>query len=215
VQFSRDGKWIASGSFDRTIRVWRADNGQLVRVLRGHEQAVVGIAISPDSQLLASGGDDSTVRIWRLSDGALLPTRATSDGDGSPPPILWEVTDPQPVSYALICEDPDAPRATPFVHWLVYGIRGEARSLDSNLGDFREGLNDHGEIGFAPASPCIHKIFIIRVHHRLWLLPTELFISVLERYSDVAHHSEFPSIAVRLPSPVRRDDRRRVRRIDR
>jgi Raf kinase inhibitor-like YbhB/YbcL family protein len=86
-------------------------------------------------------------------DGELLPTRATSDGDGSPPPLSWDASQPQPASYALICEDPDAPRATPFVHWLVYGIPGEARSLDSNLGEFREGLNDHGELGFAPASP--------------------------------------------------------------
>lgn len=86
-------------------------------------------------------------------DGEFLPTRASSDGDGTPPPLAWEATSPQPAAYVLICEDPDAPRATPFVHWLVYGIPGEARSLDSNLGDFREGLNDQGEAGFAPAAP--------------------------------------------------------------
>jgi Raf kinase inhibitor-like YbhB/YbcL family protein len=86
-------------------------------------------------------------------DGELLPTRATSDGDGSPPPISWDATSPLPAAYALVCEDPDAPRATPFVHWLVYGIAGHARSIDSNLGEFKEGLNDNGEVGFAPASP--------------------------------------------------------------
>lgn len=86
-------------------------------------------------------------------DGELLPTRATSDGDGTPPPLAWAPGAASPAAYVLICEDPDAPRATPFVHWLVYGIGPDTRSLDANLGDFREGVNDHGEQGFAPASP--------------------------------------------------------------
>jgi Raf kinase inhibitor-like YbhB/YbcL family protein len=86
-------------------------------------------------------------------DGELLPTRATGDGDGTPPPLTWEPGASTPAAYVVICEDPDAPRATPFVHWIVYGIRGDIRSLDSNLGEFREGLNDHGERGFAPAAP--------------------------------------------------------------
>jgi Raf kinase inhibitor-like YbhB/YbcL family protein len=86
-------------------------------------------------------------------DGELLPTRASSDGDGSPPVLSWEASEPQPAAYVMICEDPDAPRATPFVHWLVYGIDGQTRSLDSNLNDFREGLNDKGVLGFTPASP--------------------------------------------------------------
>lgn len=86
-------------------------------------------------------------------DGELLPTRATCDGDGTPPPLSWDAGAWKPAAYVLICEDPDAPRATPFVHWLVYGIGGETSSLDANLGDFREGVNDHGEQGFAPAAP--------------------------------------------------------------
>lgn len=86
-------------------------------------------------------------------DGELLPTRSTSDGDGSPPPLAWEPGTSKPAAYVVICEDPDAPRATPFVHWLVYGMSGEITSLDSNLAEFREGLNDDGERGYAPASP--------------------------------------------------------------
>jgi len=86
-------------------------------------------------------------------DAELLPTRSTEDGDGSPPPLAWDPGTSTPSAYVIVCEDPDAPRATPFVHWLVYGIGRETRSLDSNLGDFREGLNDHGQRGFAPAAP--------------------------------------------------------------
>jgi Raf kinase inhibitor-like YbhB/YbcL family protein len=85
--------------------------------------------------------------------GDWLPTRCSVDGDGAPPMLSWGLFDPKPGSFALICEDPDAPGSAPFVHWLVYGISGSALSLDSNLNDFREGLNDKGEIGYAPAAP--------------------------------------------------------------
>ncbi|HET9929400.1 MAG TPA: hypothetical protein VFQ35_01880, partial [Polyangiaceae bacterium] len=55
---------------------------------------------------------------WR--GGEPLPTRSTADGDGSPPPLIWDRVPGDPRSFVLICEDPDAPRPTPFVHWLVY-----------------------------------------------------------------------------------------------
>ncbi len=105
--------------------------------------------------------------------GETLPTRSTVDGDGSPPPLSWGPLDPKPASYALICEDPDAPQATPFVHWIVYGIPGDAQSIDANLNDFREGLNDRGDVGFAPAAPPpgagLHRYFF-----QLFALDTEL-----------------------------------------
>lgn len=92
------------------------------------------------------------LRSSTFADGGILPTRSTVDGDGTPPPLAWEL-EPQPASFALVCEDPDAPRATPFVHWIVYGIPGHVQSLDSNLNDFCQGLNDRRQVGFAPAAP--------------------------------------------------------------
>jgi WD40 repeat protein len=77
VAFSPDGSLIASGSFDKTIKIWRSDSGSLVRTLAGSKEAVVGIDFSPNGQMLASGGDDSSIRIWRVSDGALLRTIET------------------------------------------------------------------------------------------------------------------------------------------
>lgn len=69
VAFSPDGRLVASGSLDDTIKLWRVSDGQLVRTLTGH--SVSSVAFSPDGQLLASGSVDRTVRLWRVSDGQL------------------------------------------------------------------------------------------------------------------------------------------------
>jgi WD40 repeat protein len=74
VRFSPDGRTLASSSFDHDIRLWDGLTGAPLRVLEGHEQAVVGIDISPDGAMLASGSDDSTVGLWRLVDGARTAT---------------------------------------------------------------------------------------------------------------------------------------------
>ncbi len=64
VDWSRDGRWIATGSTDLTVRVWDAETGQTVHILEGHTDLVGGVQFSPDSKLLASGSRDGTVRLW-------------------------------------------------------------------------------------------------------------------------------------------------------
>jgi len=74
IAFSPDGQLMASGSYDKTIKLWRVKDAALINTLDGHTNTVYGVAFSPDGSLLASASADKTVRIWRVSDGTLLKT---------------------------------------------------------------------------------------------------------------------------------------------
>ena len=72
VSYSPDGLTIASGSADKTIRIWNAQTAAPVRILSGHEEQVLSVSYSPDGTRIASGSDDNTIRIWNAQTGALV-----------------------------------------------------------------------------------------------------------------------------------------------
>jgi len=82
IAISPDRKLIASGSLDKTIKLWLIDTGELLHTIAGHSSAVLSLAFSPDSQTLASASNmeslSATIKLWNVSTGKLQTTLGSS-----------------------------------------------------------------------------------------------------------------------------------------
>ncbi|MBR8839700.1 MAG: caspase family protein [Stigonema ocellatum SAG 48.90 = DSM 106950] len=66
VAFSPDGRYIVSGSDDKTLRLWDIHGNLRGQPFRGHESCVTCVAFSPDGQYIVSGSRDNTLRLWDI-----------------------------------------------------------------------------------------------------------------------------------------------------
>lgn len=98
----------------------------------------------------------------QIDANAPIPERHTAYGEGRSPALRWQAVGGAR-SYAVLVEDPDAPVAEPFVHWLVWNIPADMHELPEDIradtkarapAGIRQGRNDRGGIGwFGPRPP--------------------------------------------------------------
>ena len=68
-----------------------------------------------------------------LKPGARIDKEFTADGRDMSPPLAWHDAPAGTKEFALICDDPDAPTPTPWVHWVIYGIGPDVHELPERV----------------------------------------------------------------------------------
>ena len=74
VSFSSDGRYVASGSADQTVKIWEIQTNKCLSTLQGHTSEVLSVSFSSDGRYVASGSRDQTVKIWEIQTNKCLST---------------------------------------------------------------------------------------------------------------------------------------------
>lgn len=107
LDWSPDGKTLASGGHDHIVKLWDVQTGLELHSLAGHTEGVNSVDYSPDGKTLASGSGDRSVKLWRPVDGKLLATLYWFE-EGQ-----WVVTDPEGRFDTADLE------SMPHLHWVM------------------------------------------------------------------------------------------------
>jgi hypothetical protein len=113
--------------------------------------------------------------------GKPIPRKYTGQGEDISPPLSWKDIPPDTKELALICDDPDAPRAQPWVHWVLGKIPSGIGGLEEGASSAKarksppgmaEGKNDSGTIGYQGPMPPPGKAH--RYYFRVYALDVTL-----------------------------------------
>jgi Raf kinase inhibitor-like YbhB/YbcL family protein len=106
--------------------------------------------------------------------GGRMPREHTGEGRNASPPLAWENVPGETQELALICDDPDAPGAEPWVHWVLYNLSPSLRQLgEGDSGGGTEGMNSFRRTGYGgPMPPPGHGVH--HYHFKLYALDAPL-----------------------------------------
>ena len=115
-----------------------------------------------------------------FEEGGQIPRKHTCDGADVSPALAWSSVPAGTMSFALICDDPDAPMGA-WVHWVMFNLPGDLRAVPEGSAPMekldngaRQGVNDFGKLGYG--GPCpprgTHRYFF-----KLYAMDAELDLS--------------------------------------
>jgi Raf kinase inhibitor-like YbhB/YbcL family protein len=163
----------------------RCDCGTWVDVHRGHR-----LPQASGHSDCSHGEPAMTIRICSaaFAEGEVIGKQFTGDGEDISPPLSWEGVPEGTKELALICDDPDAPTAQPWVHWVIYKLPPDLCELPQSVPpgprieapvaafQGRNSWSSGQTIGYrGPAPPPGHGIH--HYHFRLYALDCELEVN--------------------------------------
>ena len=126
-------------------------------------------------------------------DGERIPKRFTADGEDLSPPLRWIDPPAGTRSFAIVCEDPDAPSGL-FVHWVAWNIAADQRELKEGVSPsaeasgIRQGRNGFGNAGYGGPKPPPGKPH--RYRFRLFALDAPLELGPGASRAELDHSIE-------------------------
>jgi Raf kinase inhibitor-like YbhB/YbcL family protein len=106
------------------------------------------------------GGLSMELTSTAFQEGGTISKPYTGDGKNVSPPLHWSGAPGNTQSFALICDDPDAPRKEPWVHWVLFNLPADTQKLPEGVPPdeslprgANQGRNDFGKIGYGGPAP--------------------------------------------------------------
>ncbi|KIM19969.1 hypothetical protein M408DRAFT_30771 [Serendipita vermifera MAFF 305830] len=169
VVFSPDGRRVASGSQDKTIRVWDAETAEMVaKPFEGHTDGIICVAFSPDGTRIASAGSfDMTIRVWDAETGEMV--AGPFEGHTA--------------SVVSVAFSPDGTRLVSGAHDTVIWV-WDARTAEMVVGPFEGHVLGVTSVSFSPDG---RRVVSGSLDARIWLWDAETAEKVIGPFRGHLH----------------------------
>ncbi len=198
VDISPDGRYVASGSWDRNrggfIRIWDRQSGEEIRTLYGHSNLIPGITFTPDSQYIVSASWDRSLRVWEINTGIEVQRFNVFDD------LLLDVAISADGEYAIVASGNlggneitlEAEQSTAPAAWLI-DLR--SRGLLTTLTGHQDwvwsmAVHPNGRYAASGSGP-LDPSLAVDTTVRLWDLETNTELAVLEGHESTVEGVNF------------------------